>query len=100
MKIILAALLMFGEAVLAQSAAFPRLRQTFDFDWRYHLGDEPAASAEKFSDSDWREVDVPHDFSREGGFSSNNASCTAFLPGGIGWYRKTFVTPANWRRCR
>ncbi len=87
-------------AVLAQSAAFPRLRQTFDFDWRFHLGDAPAASAEKFSDSDWREVDVPHDFSREGGFSSNNISCTAFLPGGIGWYRKTFVTPANWRRCR
>ncbi len=97
MKIILAALLMFGEAVLAQSAASPRLRQTFDFDWRFHLGDVPAASAEKFSDSDWREVDVPHDFGREGGFSSNNASCTAFLPGGIGWYRKTFVTPANWR---
>ena len=96
MKIILAALLLASEAVFAQSAAAPRLRQTFDFDWRFHLGDVPAASAQNFHDGDWRALDVPHDFSREGDFSETNDSCTAFLPAGIGWYRKSFVVPADW----
>ena len=95
MKIILTILLMLGEAAWAASS--PRLIKTFDFDWRFHLGEMPDASAQNFPDADWRELDVPHDFSREGNFSETNDSCTAFLPGGIGWYRKTFVAPADWR---
>ncbi|WP_187328681.1 glycoside hydrolase family 2 TIM barrel-domain containing protein [Echinicola rosea] len=38
----------------------------------------------------WREVTLPHDWSVEGPFSSEWASGTGFLPGGIGWYKKTF----------
>ena len=34
--------------------------------------------------------DLPHDWSIEGPFSKEWASGTGFLPGGIGWYRKTF----------
>src|SRR5580658_5525461 len=69
-----------------QAANSPRLVQSFDFDWQFHLGD-----------GDWRLLNLPHDFSREGDFSQTNASCTAFLPGGIGWYRKTFVVPGDWQ---
>jgi beta-galactosidase/beta-glucuronidase len=94
-RIIAVLMLMFAQAALASAA--PRIVQPFDFDWRFHLGDVPNASAPEFSDRDWRLLNVPHDFSREGDFSQTNASCTAFLPGGIGWYRKTFVVPADWQ---
>jgi len=81
----------------AQAANSPRLVQSLDFDWRFHLGDVPAASTPQYSDDDWRQLNLPHDFSREGDFSQTNASCTAFLPGGIGWYRKTFTLPTDWQ---
>ena len=94
-RIILALMLILAQA--ARASTSPRIVQTFDFDWRFHLGDVPNASTPEFSDSDWRLLNVPHDFSREGNFSQTNASCTAFLPGGIGWYRKSFVVPMDWR---
>jgi hypothetical protein len=88
------ALLLVGGTALA--ANLPRLRQNFDFDWRFQLGDAIGASAQDFPDNGWRVVQVPHDYSREGDFSETNASCTAFLPAGIGWYRKAFVVPSDW----
>src|SRR4051812_34868255 len=91
------ALIFIGSVALVHAETSPRLRQTFDFDWRFHLGDVPEASAANYADTSWRQLDVPHDFSVEGQFSSNNASGTAFLPGGIAWYRKSFFVPADWK---
>lgn len=50
--------------------------------------------AEKdFDDSAWRVVDLPHDWAVEGDFNRFNPATTngGALPGGVGWYRKTFV---------
>ena len=63
--------------------------------WKFYKGDVPEGQKPAFDDSGWRLVDLPHDWSIEGPFSKDNASCTAYLPGGIGWYRKTFVVPDN-----
>ena len=90
----LGALLLVGRPGLAQA---PRERQLFDNGWRFHLGDVAQAQAPSFVDAGWREVDLPHDWSIEGPYSPKNASGTAFLPGGIGWYRKTFRLPAAMR---
>jgi len=38
----------------------------------------------------WRPVTLPHDWSIEGTPSDTLASCTGYLPGGVGWYRKGF----------
>lgn len=84
-------------AVSANAALDARLELNFDPQWRFHLGDVESAEAAHFNDSAWRQIDVPHDFNREGEFSPTNASCTAFLPGGIGWYRKAFLAPEAWR---
>ncbi len=84
-------------AVLARAETSPRVREKFDFDWRFQSGDVAAASAPEYSDASWRKLDVPHDFSIEGDFSRTNASGTAFLPTGIAWYRKSFNVPANWK---
>jgi hypothetical protein len=59
--------------------------------WKFHNGEISNAEKENFDDASWRTVDLPHDWSIEGPFSKEWASGTGFLPGGIGWYRKTFV---------
>lgn len=41
----------------------------------------------------WHPVTLPHDWSIEGTPSPDLASCTGYLPGGMGWYRKTFTLP-------
>ncbi len=44
----------------------PRTRDTFDFDWRFTLGDPAGARQPDFADASWRAVDLPHDWSIEG----------------------------------
>ncbi|MDX9930001.1 MAG: glycoside hydrolase family 2 TIM barrel-domain containing protein [Bacteroidales bacterium] len=72
-----------------------RITENFNFDWKFANSDIPEAEAEEFDDSGWRLLDLPHDWSIEGPFSSDNASCTGYLPGGIGWYRKSFRAPST-----
>lgn len=67
----------------------------FDFAWRFAKGDFENAKEVKFDDSGWRNVNLPHDWSIEGPYSQQNASGTGYLPGGIGWYRKTFELAAS-----
>jgi beta-galactosidase len=64
----------------------------FDNDWRFYLGDAPAASQPAFNDAGWRKLTLPHDWSVEGKFDKDNPAQPegGALPGGIGWYRKTF----------
>ena len=65
----------------------------FNGDWKFHKGDARDAHRSAFDDSEWRSVDLPHDWSIEGPFDRSWASGTGFLPGGTGWYRKTFAWP-------
>ncbi len=73
-------------------AADPRAK-SFNDGWRFALGDEPEMSRKDFDDSSWRELTLPHDWAIEGDFSKDNPSGTGggALPGGVGWYRKTFT---------
>jgi beta-galactosidase len=75
----------------------PRLTTTFDFDWRFCIGDPSEAHAPGFDDSEWRLLDLPHDWSIEGEYAADNPSGTqcGFLPTGIGWYRKELVVPED-----
>ncbi|MBB6428706.1 glycoside hydrolase family 2 TIM barrel-domain containing protein [Algisphaera agarilytica] len=62
----------------------------FNFDWQFTLEGESAP------DSDWREVRLPHDWSVEGQTTQEHGgNATAYLPGGVGHYRKSFVLPAS-----
>ena len=70
----------------------PSSRSTlFNADWKFIHADPSAAQATTFADASWRSLDLPHDWSIEGPFDEKLASCTAYLPGGIGWYRKSFT---------
>jgi beta-galactosidase len=62
--------------------------------WKFSKSDEAAYREAAFSDASWRTVDLPHDWSVELPFDQTLASCTAFLPCGTAWYRKTLTVPA------
>lgn len=70
----------------------PSGRENFDADWKFHLGDMDGAEHPGFDDRCWRTLDLPHDWSIEGSFKPDNPAggSGASLPGGIGWYRKSF----------
>ena len=69
-----------------------RIRELFDAGWKFQKDDIKGAEQAVFDDSAWRVLDLPHDWSIEGPFDANNISgqSLAYLPGGIGWYRKSF----------
>jgi beta-galactosidase len=77
----------FQTAAIADSR-----RQTMDFGWKFLLGDPAGAQAADFNDSAWTAIDLPHDWSIAGPFDQNAPAtgAGAYLPTGIGWYRKTF----------
>lgn len=68
----------------------------FTRDWRFLLLDSATTddgfAAVDFDDSQWRLLNLPHDWAIEGDFDENNPSGTGggALPGGLGWYRKSF----------
>jgi beta-galactosidase len=74
-----------------------RVIDNFNFGWKFSKGDIPDASHINYSDVSWQDTDLPHDWSIEGPFDKKWASGTGYLPGGIGWYRKTFDIPENVR---
>ncbi|VGO23492.1 glycoside hydrolase family 2 TIM barrel-domain containing protein [Pontiella sulfatireligans] len=59
-------------------------------EWKFLKDDLRGAEAAAFDDASWRSVVVPHDWSVEASFSNEFEGATGYLPGGIGWYRKTF----------
>ncbi|WP_258102807.1 sugar-binding domain-containing protein [Marinoscillum sp. MHG1-6] len=64
-------------------------------DWYFHLGDVRLGGRETLDHSAWQKVMVPHDWSVKQNPSPDLASCTGYLPGGIGWYRTNINVPEN-----
>ena len=83
MKRVLLALLFIPLIVAARES------RNIDNGWEFVLSD--AAIDELTGVEGWRSVDVPHDWSIEGEFDRSNPTGQggAYLPAGIGWYRKT-----------
>src|SRR3712207_3115282 len=98
LRITTALVLLFAALASAPSRAQGQARVTtsFDSDWRFFKGDAPGAERPDFDDSAWRKLDVPHDWSIEGPFDEKNPTGRdgAYLPAGVGWYRKHFTPPA------
>ncbi len=90
-------LLYFNGKAYASSSLDARSTERFDNNWRFHLGDVKNGQEEKLKDDSWRILNLPHDWSIEGKFNKNNPAGVGggALPGGIGWYRKTFSLPGS-----
>lgn len=63
--------------------------------WKFRLDSVADYSGIRVKDAGWRVVDLPHDWSIESGMSKDLYSCTGYLPGGTGWYRKTLSIPES-----
>ncbi|TWI94807.1 beta-galactosidase [Mucilaginibacter frigoritolerans] len=85
-------------------------RLSFDKGWSFHLGDVPfpvitghgmsyanakagrawGAAAPEFDDSDWRVLNLPHDWAVDQPFDSTANLSQGYKQRGIGWYRRSF----------
>jgi len=100
-------------AMQIAAAESPREHLSLDAGWKFHLGDDwPDAlhrensgtgsgpASEKFADTYWRVVNLPHDWAVELPFDWAADGSHGFKPLGtkfptnsIGWYRRTFELP-------
>ncbi len=94
---------MILNAGLLKAQDSPRSRESFNLGWKftkYFNASTDAATSDKepeglqlpsANDSNWRSLDLPHDWAIEGPFSDTLENDTGLLPWkGIGWYRKHF----------
>lgn len=100
--------------IFCVSSQGQRVESNFDRNWlfaRYGLQADgsripepgPANSPEQptFTDTTWRQLDLPHDWGIEGAFRIDLEGFTGKLPWrGIGWYRKHFEVSAKDKNMR
>ena len=68
-----------------------RSRTSMDKNWKFIQEDVVNGSNPDYDDKSWRALNVPHDWSIEGEYAENHPAgrAGAYLPTGIGWYRKS-----------
>lgn len=100
----------------AQEHVTEPVKLSLDEGWRFHEGDIPfpeikghgasyanakagrswGAAAPGYDDSDWRELDLPHDWAVEQPFNPDANLSQGYRDRGYGWYRRTFqVSPED-----
>ncbi len=62
-------------------------------DTAWNVDETPDMKRPDYDDSKWRQVSLPHDWSVELPMSPEKGSCQGYLPGGIGWYRRSLHNP-------
>src|SRR5215207_4256116 len=77
----------------------PRIVDPLDFGWRFAQRDVPNGPDAGLDDASWQDVDLPHDWSIEGEYREDNPAggAGAYLPGGVGWYRRVVDVPPEWK---
>src|SRR5579872_1635945 len=98
--LVITCLLLAGNIVCrAQSPEKIERKQLFDYNWKFYQGDTASAKSKDFNDMGWRSLDLPHDWSIEGKINLKNPTGGegGYFPAGIGWYRKTFKVPGEWK---
>ncbi|MCI5982972.1 MAG: DUF4982 domain-containing protein [Bacteroidales bacterium] len=86
---------LLATAALVACAEEPvvRVHQRLVADWKFTISDTAFAYEVDFDDSQWRTLNLPHDWAIEGDFAETNPSGVGggALPGGMGWYRKNIT---------
>ena len=74
-------------------------QKSFNKAWRFHLSDPEGSRWRMPDDSDWRELNLPHDWSIELPRKADAPSkaSNGYFQMGRGWYRKTFTAPETWQ---
>ncbi len=81
----------------ATERSLPARVTNFDDGWRFCKGDVQDRRLPDLDDEGWSTVFLPHDWSIEGPFDRDTVGgeTCAYLPTGVGWYRKRFIVPAG-----
>src|SRR6478609_8142212 len=76
---------------------FSSRKVTFNNDWSFHLNDSIVDKDTIGASTNWRTLNVPHDWSIEGKFDEKSPAGYGggALNGGLGWYKKTFKVNAE-----
>lgn len=61
--------------------------------WMFYLNSKDTVANHPESNGNWQKVELPHDWSVRQKLDPKHASSMGFLPGGIGWYKKSVVIP-------
>lgn len=75
----------------------PRTVILFNFDWKFHFGEAENAFNTDFNDSEWRTLDIPHDFQFEQPWDQSAGGARGFKAMSTGWYRKSFKADKSWK---
>lgn len=99
-KNLIITILLFYAGIFAaaqENHAGTRIIQLFNFDWKFKEGDIENAQQISFNDTDWRSLDLPHDFQFEQPWDKDAGGARGFKAMGTGWYRKTFNADPAWK---
>lgn len=90
---------LFGNGLIAEAQDTIQRKQLFDDHWKFLLGDSAAAGTADYDVTNWRRLELPHDWSIEGKINPKNPTGGGggYFPAGVGWYRKTFDVPSAWK---
>lgn len=84
-----------AQEVPAACIEFSKKEISFNQGWKFCLGAGEDAANRIYNDSNWDSITLPHDFSIGQSFTTAGEAESGFLPGGVGWYRKTFLLSEN-----
>jgi len=89
-------ILLISVDLFAQSET-SRQRLLMDFNWKFQLGDQQGTEQTLYDDSNWRMLNLPHDWSIEGEYNKDELTggSGGYLPTGMGWYRRHFQLDKN-----
>jgi len=81
----------------AEPAVYKRKIENLNKNWQFNLGNVINGQEIYLDISKWKTLNLPHDWSIEGEFRKDNPAGVGggALPGGIGWYRKSFIIPKS-----
>jgi beta-galactosidase len=90
-------LFFIGKGIGLNAQLTYRSIENFNKDWLFSLKDSAIVRMPSSSNPSWLKINLPHDWSIEGKFDKNNPAGTdgAALPGGLGWYCKSFTVPES-----
>lgn len=76
----------------------------FNFGWKFRLATDSDRNTDfaspSLDDSQWRTLDLPHDFQFEQPWDKSAGGARGFKPMCSGWYRKTFRPDSLWHGMR
>lgn len=94
-KMLMACFFMFF--LLSNGNAKSRIVENFNFGWKFHWGNFENAQKNESDDSNWRNIDLPHDFQIEQPWDKSAGGARGFKATSEGWYRKTFKADSSWK---